>query len=288
MNLLNTLRRVALLRLVLMFVLLVAAYIGVQIGLSTLIKAVPAELHDLVRDGGIIGASLVLLLIYILLVRLFERRPATELSLGKGVPMALGGAMVGFLLFCCLYGALAVLGYAHWQGFGGIGGLLAPALLAVLAGVGEELAVRGGLFRVLEDSMGTLVALVVSAAVFGLLHALNPGATALSTTAIAVEAGVLLATAYAVTRSLWFPIGLHFGWNFTEGGVFGATVSGHAVKGAAVKVSLSGPDLVTGGAFGPEASIVGMGLSLVVSLVLIVVTIRAGRWKPLAFRMMLD
>ncbi len=288
MGFLNTLRRVALLRLVLMFVLLVAAYIGVQLGLSKLIKATPADARDLVRDGGIVGACLVLLFVYLLLVRLFERRSASELSLGKGVPMAVGGAVVGFLLFCCLYGALAALGYAHWQGFGGLGGLLAPAMLALLAGVGEELAVRGGLFRVLEDSMGTLVALVVSAAIFGLLHALNPGATVLSTTAIAVEAGVLLACAYAVTRSLWFPIGLHFGWNFTEGGVFGAAVSGHAVKGAALKVSLSGPDLITGGQFGPEASIVGMALSVALSIVIIVITVRSGRWKPFAFRMMLD
>ena len=57
---------------------------------------------------------------------------------------------------------------------------------------------------------------------FGLIHAANKGATLESTLAIALEAGILLAASYILTRSLWLPIGLHFGWNFTEGGIFGA------------------------------------------------------------------
>ena len=66
---------------------------------------------------------------------------------------------------------------------------------------------------------------------------------------IVLEAGVLLGLAYAATRSLWLPIGLHFGWNFTEGGIFGASVSGRAYHGM-FKFSLSGSDILTGGAFG--------------------------------------
>jgi membrane protease YdiL (CAAX protease family) len=134
---------------------------------------------------------------------------------------------------------------------------------------------------------GTLVALVVSAAIFGLLHAANPGASLVSSASIALEAGVLLGLAYALTRSLWLPIGLHFGWNFTEGGIFGAAVSGGQSHGL-VKAAVVGPDLLTGGAFGPEASVVAVVLSLVVSAAMGWLVVRRGHWKPLTFRLRLD
>jgi membrane protease YdiL (CAAX protease family) len=74
------------------------------------------------------------------------------------------------------------------------------------------------------------IALLVSAAVFGRVHAGNPGASWVSSLSIALESGVLLGLAYAATRSLWLPIGLHFGWNFTAGGIFGAAVSGGTIQ----------------------------------------------------------
>ena len=87
------------------------------------------------------------------------------------------------------------------------------------------------LFRLIERHAGTLAALVISALLFGLVHASNPGATWLSSTAIALEAGLLLGAAYAKTRTLCFPIGLHTGWNFTQSGIFGAHTSGFSVAG---------------------------------------------------------
>ena len=106
------------------------------------------------------------------------------------------------------------------------------------------------------------------------------------TAAIALEAGVLLAASFAVSRNLWLPIGMHFGWNFTEGGVFGASVSGSG-KGIA-KVSLSGPYLMTGGAFGPEAPVVAVAVCLLAAFALIALTIRKGRWVPLSYHMILN
>lgn len=128
-----------------------------------------------------------------------------------------------------------------------------------------------------------LIAIILSGALFGLLHALNPGATLASTAAIAVEAGVLLAAAYLVTRSLWLAIGLHIGWNFTEGGIFGAAVSGGKSHGL-ITTAFAGPDWLTGGKFGPEASLTAVILCVVVAAVLLAVAIRRGEWKPLRFR----
>src|SRR5471030_2266301 len=81
------------------------------------------------------------------------------------------------------------------------------------------------------------------------------GATIGSSVAIALEAGILLGAAYALTGRLWLPIGLHLGWNFAEGSIFGMAVSGGSQKGSLITGELHGSNLLTGGVFGPEASI---------------------------------
>ena len=107
--------------------------------------------------------------------------------------------------------------------------LIGTALAIQLgAAVVEELLLRGVMFRVIEQSLGSWVALVLSALFFGLLHAGNPNATWAAALGLSLQAGVLLAAAYMVSRSLWLPIGLHWGWNAVQAGVVGGTVSGHS------------------------------------------------------------
>jgi membrane protease YdiL (CAAX protease family) len=120
--------------------------------------------------------------------------------------------------------------------------------------------------------------MLVSAAFFGGVHIFNPGATLISSAAIAIEAGLLLALAYTATRSLWLPIGLHFAWNFTEGGIFTTQVSGGKVPGI-LETTLTGPELLTGGKFGPEASVVAVGVCLTAALIFLIVTLRRGEWR---------
>ena len=284
----RTITRVAFIRLILFFVLLVTAYVGVQIALPQIAKLVPKDNAQVVVLAAASGLCLVLLGVYTLLVRWVERRHARELSPFRGLPLVIGGAVFGFALFCGVYAVLWAMGIAHWQGMTGVAVAVSVVVMAVVSAVGEELIMRGGVFRILEDSFGTIIALTLSAALFGLLHAFNHGATTVSTAAIALEAGVLLGAAYAYSRNLWLPIGLHFGWNFTEGGVFGAAVSGGGGGKGLVSMPLSGTDLLTGGAFGPEASIVAVAVCFLAALVLIVLTIRSGRWVRLSFHMMLD
>jgi len=116
------------------------------------------------------------------------------------------------------------------------------------------------------------------------VHAGNAGASWISTLAIALEAGVLLGIAYAATRSLWLPIGVHFGWNFTEGGIFGAAVSGAHYQGL-IGASLSGPTWLTGGAFGPEASLPALSVSLCASAALGWYVVRQMAWRPAPWRL---
>jgi len=145
----------------------------------------------------------------------------------------------------------------------------AGALAALFAATLEETLIRGFLFRILQMVGGTWVALVLSSAFFGAAHGFNPGATVTSSVAIALEAGVLLAAAYIVTGSLWFPMGLHAGWNFSEGSLYGLAVSGFTPKNALTLGTLTGPAVLTGGAFGPEASIVAVILCLSAAILLL-------------------
>ena len=269
-------------RLLIFFFALIAAYIGCQLAIIYLAKhpAIPY------RDAAMIAAALLLpwllIALYSGLVRWLERRNAEELRLARAPFGMIGGAAIGVFLFCTVYGVLAVLGVAHFQGYGTTVGLAFAFSISLLAAFGEELLFRGGIFRILEDRFGTTVGILVSGALFGLLHAANPGATIASSLAIAIEAGILLAAAYAATRSLWVPIGLHFGWNFTEGGIFGAAVSGGATKGL-LNVRLVGPDALTGGQFGPEASIAAVAVCFAAAFVLLVMTAQRGQWQ--AFRL---
>jgi membrane protease YdiL (CAAX protease family) len=269
----------ALVRAVINLVVLFGAYIGFQLVVVAVVHRLPAADHDIALLIGFAAIAALMLVVYRVLVRLLERRRAGELAFAPS--LALVGVVLGAAIFCTVYVALWALGIAHWGGIPRDNKILVPFAIALGAAFGEELTFRGGVFRVLEDGFGTAVALAVSAVAFGLVHTLNAGATIVSTAAISLEAGVFLGLAYASTRSLWLPIGLHFGWNFTEGGIFGASVSGRTYHGV-LKFSFSGPDILTGGIFGPEASVVAVGISLAASLVFAVIAIRNGRWKPLS------
>jgi membrane protease YdiL (CAAX protease family) len=127
--------------------------------------------------------------------------------------------------------------------------------LALQAAVTEELWMRALLLRLLWRAFGPVPAFAVAALVFGALHLANPGATVLAGATV-VMAGLMFGALYALTGRLWVPIGLHLAWNFAQGYLFGAAVSGNNLGGS-IAVSTARPgaaDWLTGGTFGPEAS----------------------------------
>ena len=198
---------------------------------------------------------------YVGFVRLVERRRADELS-GKGAVRETGaGIAVGAGLLTATIGIVAALGYYQVTGSNPVSAIAPTLAVAVVAGYVEEVIFRGLLFRIIEESLGTWIALAVTALLFGLVHIMNPNATLFSSFAIAMEAGVLLGAAYVLTRRLWLAVGIHFAWNFTQGGIFGGRMSGIAVDGL-LESELSGPTLLSGGEFGVEASIFALALGL--------------------------
>src|SRR5439155_20567927 len=104
-------------------------------------------------------------------------------------------------------GILWLLGCYQVTGINGGSALIMNISISLLSGFVEEVIFRGVIFRILEEWLGTWLALVMSALFFGFAHIANPNATIISAAAIALEAGLLLAAAYLVTRRLWFAIG---------------------------------------------------------------------------------
>ena len=265
-------------QLVLLFVALAALDLACQLLGARLVHHVPAAARDAARLLSALLLSAVMIAAYRSLVRALERRTPDELGAVMAARGLASGVIAGAALFVCVYAILWVLGAVRFQGFAGLSGLTAALAIATASAVGEEIVFRGVVFRLLEARLGTATALVLSAGAFGLLHAGNRGATWTSALAIALESGALLGLAYAAGRTLWLPIGLHFGWNFTEGGVFGAAVSGGQSTGL-IAAPLSGPPWMTGGAFGPEASIAAVLVSLGASTALAWYAIRTGAWR---------
>ena len=144
------------------------------------------------------------------------------------------------------------------------GGLWVPLALTVfflaVSAANEELVFRGYPLQILMVGIGPWPAMVVMSALFGLGHYLNPSSTWLGTLNTFL-AGILLSLAYVRTRSLWFPYGIHIGWNLAIGPIFGLPVSGIAMP-SVWNSEVGGADWVVGGAYGPEGGILGTGVMI--------------------------
>jgi hypothetical protein len=217
---------------------------------------------------------------YRLFTRLLERRRAEELAggitavgeLASGVAVGLGmiAAPVAILWVGDAYRVVEVSGGLF---------LIVPLVASATAAFMEELVFRGLLFRIVEERWGSWLALGLTSLLFGLVHAANPEATTWSLATIVLTAGLVLGAAFLATRRLWLPVGIHFAVNFAQGGLFGLPVSGKARQGIA-KAEVDGPEILTGGAFGLEASLLLLLLALLVGGWLLRWAHRAGRWRP--------
>ena len=151
-----------------------------------------------------------------------------------------------------------------------IKGIISTFVLMAAVSVWEEAYFRSYLITNLKEGFsfirpGThspvIIAVIISSALFGIAHITNPNASWISTFNIAV-AGVVLAYPYVATKSIAIPVGMHLSWNYFQGVVFGLPVSGQALEPSVLQFETSGPDIITGGSFGPEAGIIGL-LSLI-------------------------
>ena len=225
-----------------------------------------ASPEDMGGWGRVVWSTLLLLpallAVFKLLTAAFDRKPLGSVGLAfcgswrRELGLGLG---IGSLMIFAVGAAESVLGVARFS-FGqlspgpflGWGG--ATLVLLFVAATNEELMFRGYPFQRLAESMGAPGAVAVFSVLFGLVHLGNPNHSVVSTVNTALI-GVPLALAYLRTRALWMPVGAHFAWNFLQGFGLGLPISGFSVPLSVLHPQVSGNILLTGGRYGPEASI---------------------------------
>jgi len=218
--------------------------------------------------------------VYVGYARFIEQRPVSELALpDMGRQLGLG-LLVGAGLYAACEVILMALGIYRIDGLNPLSFMVPAIAMALSSSVYEELLFRGVLFGSVEQWFGSWVALVVSSLVFGLSHLLNPQGTMEGALFIAVEAGILLAAAYMLTRRLWLSIGFHMAWNYTQSAIFSGIVSGTDAQQGLIRSTTNGPDWLTGGNFGVESSVLALLLCTTTGIVLSVMAVRRGRVVP--------
>ena len=229
------------------------------------------------------------LLAYVVMVRRADRRSLESAGLtARGLFSETGiGLLLGGGVFSAVMGLMRAVGLYHIAAVNPHFKPLVPLLLFLFMAVFQEVAVRGYIFQTLERRWGTGIALAGSAAFFGLAHLGSPveGLTTIQWIVgpafIGVETGLLFTAAYLLTRRLWLPIGLHWGWNFFESSVYGAanTGTGGDDPNTLFVDHFTGPFLLTGGPFGPEASLICLAVGGYAGLLLLRLAVRKGQWR---------
>ena len=256
---------------ILMFIL------GIPIGMIIFASAAifGLQLHNLLLNQ--IGEFLVFTGSIFLVRRLLDKRTISSLGFTLNIQLlwdVLTGIGITFVMMGTIFSAMLLLGWSKFESFAwqteSIFNVIAntATFLAIFIFVGwnEELLSRGYHLQTIASGTNLFWGVLISSSIFGLLHLGNPNATWVSAAGI-FFAGLFLAYGYARTKQLWLSIGLHIGWNFFEGVIFGFPVSGLDIY-PLTHIQVFGPEIWTGGAFGPEAGLIVLP-ALVLGAVLI-------------------
>jgi membrane protease YdiL (CAAX protease family) len=216
----------------------------------------------------------------------FSRTWWLDLAFG----LFLGALLMAFVFLTELAaGWVSVTGYAVSSvcGMPFLPALCVPLLMFLCAGISEELLTRGYQLKNLAEGLNSraagpvpavLAATALSSVFFGFMHTMNPHMSLLSTLNI-MAGGVFLALGYILTGELAISIGVHIAWNFFQGNVFGFPVSGlDPVAARFLAIRQDGPELITGGLFGPEGGLLGLA-AMILGCVLILLWVAATRKK---------
>tara|TARA_B100000214_G_scaffold375361_1_gene361358 strand:- start:1456 stop:2334 length:879 start_codon:yes stop_codon:yes gene_type:complete len=204
-----------------------------------------------------------------LFMKFIDRKPLMSLGLKyEGFQQDFKfGLILGAGLIAIGFFSLFILGYVRVESFSfPFLDIVLYFILFVVVAFHEEIMLRGYILRSLMESMNRYLALAVSSLIFMTVHLLNPNISFLGVVNLFL-AGIVLGIYYVHKSNLWLPIGMHLTWNFFQGPIFGFEVSGIKSQ-SLIKQTVNGSDLITGGKFGFEASLLATVLIVVVILYL--------------------
>lgn len=226
------------------------------------------------------------LLLYRLYTRVVERRKPYEISGSSCLKELDYGFVIGGGLILIMVALLSVLGYYQVESTDTWSVVLNAIFLFGMGAFVQELFFRIIVFRLVEEWLGTWLALLAAALIFSAFHIGNPNVTIWTTIALILQ-DVLLSAAFIYTRRIWFVWGIHAGWNFLQDGIFGMPNSGVTSLDSWITPAISGPEWLTGGSFGIEASYISTILCVALGVTILVNAIKKGqlvipRWKRIA------
>jgi len=248
---------------------LAVVIIGQQIAVKLLdLTSLDKDYRNLLK-GLFVSASCVLS--YILFFKKYDKRTVTEFATKGLAKNLIIGASIGFILQSLTILVIHLNGSYSVISINPVSFILIPFALMFTVAIIEEILVRGIIFRIMEEKLGSYVSLTISSVLFGVLHLANPHSTLISSICI-TTAGFLMGAAFIYSRNLWMPIALHFGWNFTQSGIFGAITSGNEKTKSLLEAKIQGPEFITGGAFGPEGSIQAIAFCAIGTIIILILS----------------
>jgi membrane protease YdiL (CAAX protease family) len=210
---------------------------------------------------------LVALASYILLYRFYEKRQIKELRISTFWKNTLLGILTGLILQSLVVLIMNLGGAYSITYINPISFLIPGFTAALVAGFVGEIILRGIIFRLTEEKLGTVIAVIISMLIFAVAHFGVKGATPMSVVSTSIQAGILYSSVYVFSRSLWLPIFLHFSWDLAQPGIFGAINPGLHIEKSLFTSRVTGAQLLTGGQFGPGNSIQSTILCLITGLI---------------------
>ncbi len=272
----------SLVRIVLGLVLSFASFIIAQqlVGKLLDLTSIDNSFRNFIK--GII-ASVFVITGYILFYSKVEKRDITELSKKGIVKNIVFGILIGAAIQILTLFVISIPGQLQIVSVNPLSFVVTPLAVALSVAIFEEILLRGIIFRIVEEKLGSITALLLSALIFGGVHSMNPGSSIISSLCTGIV-GFIFGAVYVYSRSLWLPIAIHFSWNFVQSGIFGAVTSGNEKTSSLLTTEISGPEIITGGAFGPEGTIQAVILWSVVAIILSILIVKQNKLIPLSFK----
>jgi membrane protease YdiL (CAAX protease family) len=271
-----------LIRFILALLFLVPIALLSYVSATNIVEPSPEPYYTILKYLQAIVYFFLFMYAYHLFTKYIEKRETFEFSKKGFFKEFSAGFLISMGLVVFMVGLLSILGYYKVEAINSAKIIADQFIHFSMGAFIEELVFRVILFRLVEELLGSWVALVIVSLLFGFAHIGNENATVWTSVAIVIS-DVLLIGAFIYTKRLWMVWGIHMSWNFFQTGIFGMANSGQSYK-SWIKPIVEGPEWITGGSFGIEASYIAIFITLVVGIIVLLMAIKRNQlvqpvWK---------